>query len=509
MSDLAQRAPSTSGAGGGVRPAPWATLIALAALGAALSFFAVQEQQLQRLDGLWIDEIFSLWQSDSSRDLLWTLRHRILPDANPPLFPFLLYLVRLSGLEPIQSFMALNCLAIGVGCVASIWVSARIGELVGGVLSCALFLLSASVLTYGIEGRTYALALSLSLATSWLVISAVAKPAATHVFGLAAAGLLAACTHVYSGLFACSLASGVAVVATLRRSLPLWRSALALGFAAGAPLLAFVVQEHLRVRGQGWISFNARNVIDSLWFVERMIFGKPLVFTPFAIVLGVSLVQRRSDVPLVFLVAWTLFAVIPLAASLLQPIVVGRYWMICAPSVIVVLTWIVGHEWRGGRSHWIVAAIGAAALLGPLVFSTRTARDFTTSKSVWAAAEARHWAQGCPSASVRVETRGGRPPIFYAIASGLPTRLFTPGDRSIAAPMHLDCPLVGWAEHVLEPGAYLANATDLQLLARLGLSSADGLRVIRHSSGFLVVQSMRSAAPVTRRAAALGGDLVF
>jgi hypothetical protein len=89
---------------------------------------------------------------------------------------------------------------------------------------------------------------------------------------------------------------------------------------------------------------------------------------------------------------------------------------------------------------------------------------------------------------------------LYATASGAPESTFRDASRPDAPVLDASasgCTVLGWAEHVRRGDDYLRAASDAELLSLLRIAATpDEVRILRHSSGFVVLK--REAAESAR-----------
>jgi hypothetical protein len=168
-------------------------------------------------------------------------------------------------------------------------------------------------------------------------------------------GLVAGLAHVYAALLCCCLAAGLVVLScTDNRRGDLLRPALALGLSAGIVILAFIAFAMDRVDQANWIDFSYQSILSAYWDVRRLALGSRLATISFIVLFATGLTVRSTRPSLAaFGVAWALFVMVPLLVSLAQPIILGRYWLIGAPSLIVFIVVLMRRFFQlrdqGGR----------------------------------------------------------------------------------------------------------------------------------------------------------------
>jgi len=78
--------------------------------------------------------------------------------------------------------------------------------------------------------------------------------------------------------------------------------------------------------------------MTAFWYVKVVTVGPRLLLLFMAVLLSAGLLYKRTrPLVIVFGIAFGLFVLLPVVISLKKPILAGRYWMIGAPGLIVVL----------------------------------------------------------------------------------------------------------------------------------------------------------------------------
>jgi hypothetical protein len=458
--------------------------------------FSLETRSILPVNGWWLDELWSLWATDPSLFFADAFAHRIVYDTTPPLYYVALFWVRRLIADEQSAVIVLNFGAMVV-LFATMIVACRKSKMVEwALLAMAVFLCSGPVLRYVIEGRSYLMALALAFAASWSCALAIETPHRRHNLTMfTIIGVLAGLTHVYAALFCCCLAAGlVALSYTFDRRRDLLRPALALGLSAGFVILAFSAWALDRVSQANWIELSYRSILGAYWYVRNLALGSRLA-TIFFIVFFVTGLTVRSARPVAaaFGVAWALFVLIPLLVSRAQPIIVGRYWLIGAPSLIVYMVFLMraffslGNEAGRFRLYWG----GCLASLLFLAFIDANgyfqARTITSEKPIWRGAQmVSPLLHSCLVASVHVNDFVS----LFAIAARVPEELFVDANSSKAElpnSSNSACSVLGWAEH-LDPGEG-SNESKEELLHMLKIDAAPlAVDIRRHRSGFVVMK---------------------
>ncbi|HRE42917.1 MAG TPA: hypothetical protein PKY87_02980 [Terricaulis sp.] len=470
----------------GLSPARVGSIVLILAIVA----FAWAQSDLAARNGLWADEYFSLWASDPAEPLGELLAARILPDTNPPLFFSALALMRPFVEDPRAAFLTLNIIALIMVAVFVGLTGRRAAMPATALGAIALFLISGPVLCFAPEGRAYLMGLCAAFAISWSAALALERPVDRGaLIAFAVLGALAALTHVFAALFAGAFGAALLAEGGLRRRLDLVRAGLVLGGSAALVFGAWLPMVLASMGNIAWIEFTLGAIREALWYVRQLTFGHTLIALAVAGFLALS-VRRAAMRPYlrVFAIAMALFFILPILASFITPLVVGRYWLIGEPAILVLAVFAVRAQLLAPREPLTlaVAAGGVVALLAASLLGFFNAQGFTQTKPIWrGAAIVAPLLAACEAGSVRVSgaplyatASGAAEATFeYAEAPGLPVRAVGEGD----------CPVVGWAEHVRRGDDYLATASDEALLDILKLEG-EGARIVRHDSGFVVLR---------------------
>jgi hypothetical protein len=471
---------------------------ALIILAASVVAFALAQLDLWPRNGFWIDEYFSLWASDPALPLGQLLTERIFPDTNPPLYFSSLALVRFVFEAPRVAFLVLNVIAIALAAGFVVARGKRAGMPATALLAIALFIISGPVLYYAPEGRAYLMGLCAAFAIAWSGAAATKTRAQSSDLGwFVGLGVLAALSHVFAALFAGAFAAGLAIEGLMTRRYDLVRAGLALGASATAVFGVWLVFALPHMSNVAWIEFSVAAIREALWYVRQLTFGHALI--ALAVIGYLAWSARRPEVRphmRVFAIAMALFAVLPILASFFTPLVTGRYWLIGAPAIVVLAAFALRADLRGAtggdagaRRATTSATFGAAALLAATVFGYVNAQAFMASKPVWRGVERVAPLLGdCAPGAVHVWENH-----LYATASGAPESTFRDASRPDTPPLDASasgCPVLGWAEHVRRGDDYLRTASDAELLSLLRIAASTGeVRIVRHSSGFVVLRA--------------------
>jgi hypothetical protein len=475
-------------------------LLALPAFLAAVIIFAIELRALSAINGWWLDELFSLWETDPAVSFLRVLGR--LRQATPPLYDVLLYGVRQLISDPRAAVIVLNLSVLAAG-FAIIFASARkAGMLAWVLLLAAALLCTGAFARYTIEGRTYLLAMTLALLVSWfcsLAILTADKRPRLAVFLLLS--VLCAAAHTFAALLCGCLAAGMLTVALIGKRGELIRPALALALPAGVLALGFTLWTLNRV--PHWMKFDSPAVYGVYRELKTLGFGSGLGLALFGCVLIEALVARPTRrLAVMFGIAWVLFAAVPIAISLRHPAMTGRYFLIAAPSffVFAVLSMREMLAAKAGRGRVVAYRSVALAALSFMLAADAggypAARWSTGAKAIWSGADlvAPHLHE-CPAGTIHVfpevvdefTVMVGAPPGTFVSALWDSTRFVGVKDSP--------CPVLGWAEHIFEgehPSKtypFVSGATAEELLHILKIDALPSqVSIARHWSGYVVMK---------------------
>jgi hypothetical protein len=459
-------------------------LIIFAALSVGFAVLGGLQAWLAPAQGWWNDEVYSLWASDpSAGDVI----ARVTGDSNPPLYFTLLRLMRTFFGDahiavPIASFTAIICSSAFV-----LWISRSVGWLTWGAIAIATFVINGVVTFYFQEARAFLLGACFTFAAAWQCTILVAETSAPRrIVALALLGALAAFTHFYAALAMGSLGGGLALLAILRRRGELLLPGLVLGGGAALSFGAWYAYAHARVAYIAWIAFNFESVHDALWYIRSLALGPAWMAAPLALIVGLAAWRSQALRPnlIVFAIASALFFALPVLISFKTPIIVGRYWTVGVPFLTITLVLIARTFWQAPNRWRTLAWASGALVLVSAGFGASAARYLMQIESVWSgAAIVAERGASCAPGSIRVPNQ----PELYATASGLPEATFVTPTQS-SAPS--DCPVLGWAEHVLRGDHFSTTASELELLQMVGVARpVDGVVIERHPSGFVILRS--------------------
>jgi hypothetical protein len=472
----------------------------------AVALFYLEIRAIMPFNGWWLDELFSVWSSDPSLGFSDAFLHRILEDTTPPLYYSALFWTRRIIADERDAIIFLNVISLFAGLFCVGVASRRAGCLGWALVAGAFFLVSGPVLRYAPEGRAYLMAMAVTFVVTWLCSLAVQiSDKRPHPLSFAVIGVLAAIIHVYAALICVCFAAGMVALSLLTKTRHLFVAGMVLGFATctiTAVYLPFGLESVDRIR---WTELSVQSLIDVYWQIRMMALGSRL-----GVLLLITLFFAGLRLPTtrtlagVFGVAFLLFLLLPILVSLEKPIVGSRYWLIGAPAILV-FTCFVTREFVAsaerqvrGRRCWIGALTGLSFLVIADGVGFAAARADTASKLIWRGAElAGPLLRHCQSKSVHVYTSWGFVPGFAFVAHA-PEALFVnvqdPASEWME-PKDFDCPVLGWAEHVVYRGAerlqgdFVFNANNDELLNLLKIrASPSQVEIHRHQYGYVVLR---------------------
>jgi hypothetical protein len=478
---------------------PITTWMGAALLVTASALFAAAQISISATNGWWGDELFSLWASDTSLSFTRAFGERISPDSNPPLYYAVLYWTRWLITDDRTAILAVNIaamvIAAGVVLVAS-WRAELSRLAVGGLIA---FVLSGPVLYYASEGRCYCLGMAVAFVASWYAALVVEGPRQRP--GLAsfiALGVLAPLTHVYAALLCGGLAAGLLTLAHFSNRRDLVGPGLALGLSASAVFVIWLSMSLSSLGKIGWIEFSPGGVYDAARYVQALAVGKLPNVLLLILLLGFGALDRATRPFFVtFGVAFALFVLLPVIASIKQPIIVGRYWLVGAPALIPLVSF-AARTWflAGGRARLVAAASTLLFLGGASTYGLLAVPFYLSSKMIWRGAEiVRPFLHRCTAGSVHVRSDNmdeNRSFVWaFSKMTGVSPSFFVDAKSPSApniSPAMTHCPILGWAEHISR-GGLMDRATDADLVRYLKIeASPDEVDVRRHGTGFVVLK---------------------
>jgi hypothetical protein len=477
-----------------IDPSKLGRIAASAALVLGFLSYAFFELKIAPLRGLWYDEYWSLYTAD-----LHAGTAVLLSDINTPFYYLLLRATLLTGLSGALALAAVNQFAIVSFSAVALWLFARSGRFWFGLAAIGITLATPTVLTYGLEGRFYALAQFSCFALAAAVLTRLdAGPRKYDLALFIVLALIVSASHLFGALFAGSI-GGAMMLVSLRTS----RQDVVLGFGVGALAIvvaaAWVMVAHAAMFEAGglaeWIPQGASWILGQFWFMNRLLSG----LTPNVVLLAGAVVccgfalNARQNALLVALTAMLFFG-LPVLASAWQPIVTGRYLTIGAPALTLMVTFM---GWRAFETQTSLARVGAALAAGFLLIAVSSAPT-VAHRMTWVgrwpydAAGARAGVAGCASPRVRVYIpaegiRGAVHMFSYEQALAQPDVSLVSSRRPSEDVAAYPCKLIGWGEQVFFS---LPNMSDAEVLQQLGLTNTEGARlhVERRSYGLLILR---------------------
>jgi hypothetical protein len=453
----------------------------------------------------WADELFSLWASDVSLPFSQAFRERIHPDSHPPLYYSLLYWARMVAWDDPSAIATINVIGILFAAGTALWISMR-SDLLG--LACAgiaAFLLSGPTQLFASEARGYSLALSITFLASWYVAVLIQDPLRRpNNMALAGVGVVAALVHVYTALFAGSLAAGMLALTLFKGRKNLFWPGLVLGVSTSMVFLAWFSSVAGALTSILWIEFSLRSIYQAVSYVVHVSAGGWLNAMLLAALLmfGVGIKATRQ-LFLAFGTAFLVFALFPVVVSFHTPIVYGRYWLVGTPALIVVVFFAM-RAWVLDALKWPDRRSPAMAALGALVFVCgSTASGFAagygiaSGKKGWAGAKVvRPLIHSCPDHSIHVASVAIGPfrtfTWGFARMSSAPLALFVDSALESTPPLVAatsPCSVLGWGEHM--PGE-LMKGTDVDILRFMKIAAmTTEVEILRHGQGFVILKRTR------------------
>lgn len=477
-----------------INAAKLAKIGACLALALGLISYVLFELNIAPLRGLWYDEYWSLYTADLSTDpaLLFA-------DINTPLYYLLLRAALMTGLSGALALIFVNQVAIVVFSTVVLWLFTRAGSFWFGLAAIGVVLASPTVLTYGLEGRFYALAQFSCFALTAAVLTRL--DAGPRKYDLALFTLLAAiasAAHLFGALFVGSLSAGMILI-TFRTSRQDTILAFVTGAVAAVVAGAWVVVARSAMFDAGglanWIPPGTAWLIGQFWFVNRLLSGlTPNIVLLAAAVASCALAPRSRPYALLFAFTAVLFFGLPVLASVRLPVVTGRYLTIASPALTLTAMFM---GWRALESRTLPARLGAGLTAAFLVIAVSAAPS-VAHRMTWVGrwpydtAGVRAGVEGCTSPRVRIYVpaegiRGAVHIFSYEQAMGQRDVSLVTSRMPSEDVAFYPCRLIGWGEQVFFSPA---EVTDDEVLRLLGLTNSQDakLRVERRDYGFLVLR---------------------
>ena len=478
--------------------------IGISLLISSLIIFCFEIRSISSVNGWWLDELASMWYTEPRLSFRDIFNDRIITDSNAPLYYSILFFVRHIVLDGRSAILILN-VGVLIAAITAVVVSSRKFGLIGfSLAAAAALLISGPILRYVVEGRSYLMALMLVYIASWLCWLTVegsgeGSGRRQNLASFALVGMLAALTHLFAALFCCCLSAGMIVLFFSNRRREILGPALVLGTTSCCFSAVWLIYGVNQAHKIDFIIFSMNSLVSSIFEFKIFAFGPRVMLVAFLLILTASILSRAARYSLIlFLCSFILFFVVPIIISFERPIILGRYWLVGAPVIIVFTTFFARSAFlssgSGGRRH-LHLACGFGAVLFLLITDVSgfmQARAFTANKSIWeGAAVAAPLLRLCPAGSVHVNWRGA----YFAFAAQAPEQVFvdvvnnSPPEiaeaATLAGPV---CSVLGWAEDLRQGEDFLGKASDEELLRILKVhASPSEVDIRRHRYGFVVL----------------------
>lgn len=457
----------------------------------------VGQFRVATVNGLWLDELFSLVYSNPNLTFQ-DVTPGIIRDTTPPLHMYSLWLIRHAVTDLRGSFLILNLLAGVIAFLAALRYSRSLG-MPWVMAMFGVFLASGEAQYFLQEGRPYFLACSVVMAGTVLSLDRlIGAPGRPSPLLFAIVGFLAAMSHLYASIVLAGLAFSLCAAGLLFKRRDLLIDGFVLGFVTSVASVgwsAWAMTFADRVR---WLTFDLSVLKNTLSMWGLITFGSflsaGLVLAGYA---AATFWKPTRPVALAIGVALGLFFGLPILVSLVQPIIASRYFLIGSPLVGAGLVLFVRaaatSRTMAGRSVLVLCALGLAVTTW---YGPSAAVRMSGEKQIWrGSAMVAREAAGCPAQSLRVGHPPGETNFLdrYALASGLARSTFIDTETAPAESLSgsiPNCPIAGWYEHAKDDaGRFLAQpeTPDTVLLSVLGLDGdPSGYEVIRHGTGYVV-----------------------
>jgi mannosyltransferase len=352
---------------------------------------------------LWYDEAFSLAVARADWPVFWAA---LLSDGVHPPGYYLLLRASLVLLGSSELALRFPSALAGTLAIALIYQLGRsLGNRRWGLVAALLLALNPFALWYAQEARMYSFLLCLTVAGAYAFWRLVARPTPRHWLWLAFISALSFSLHYFAFMF--SLAQFVYLVVRLRqthRVLRWWVTAQAAAFLPFTPWAVAVATREGRNFGIGWI--HPPTLLDLPLTLSNLALALsnpnwPLTWAALALVgvtLVVGVVTQTKHLTLhaprstrytlfpasyTFLLVWLL---VPIAftwlISLWLPLYVDRFFIICLPSLLLLISTI------SLSSAWLARGTMTVLIMASILASVRLWVDPNLAKEDWRAAAA-------------------------------------------------------------------------------------------------------------------------
>ena len=370
--------------------------------GAALLMGILSLYQLGHFS-FWRDEIASVRFASAPLSELLTIIGRDRSVADVPFmatYTLLLHFwLRIAETEAQIRFLSLLA---GVATTAPIYfIGRRVGGWLAGTLSAFAFAAAPYAIEWNQEARSYSLAMLASATLTLLLLRALERPTVLRwlLYGVVAAVSLY--VHFFVGLV---LAAHVAYV-LVTRSWPSLGPLLAAAVPLGIAVLPFPYVAGQYGGAYGWIPDLSINVIRNT--LVSLAGGIPVLVALSALAVAAVAFHRRDRRIWLLLAAATLPIVVAIAASVVRPMLLPRYFVVCLPFIALLAG--IGLAALRPRVARLAAVAAMAALLAlslPAAYTDDRAQD-------WRSAGAYIAASAHPGDRFVAKPWGGRELRYY------------------------------------------------------------------------------------------------
>jgi hypothetical protein len=452
--------------------------------------FALEVYSISGANGWWLDELWSAWATDPTMAFNKAFSERIAYDTTPPFYYVALFWTRRLIADERSAVILLNLTLIAAFAAAIIVSSRKLGMISWALIAFGALLCSGPVLRYVVEGRAYLMAMVIAFAASWYSAFAVDRQSICEnrkTFALL--GIIAALTHVFAALFC--LAAGLIAYSYFDNRPRLRGPGLALGLSAGIGGLLFIAWAVRLAEQASWIEFSYESMLATYWDIRQLVFGSRIAIVLFvAFFLIAMLLPSARSLAVIFGVTWSLFVLIPILVSFVQPIILSRYWLTGAASIVIFVVFLTrALAFDVHAAHPRLRMVGALACLAFLTLTEASsyskAFSFVSDKPAWRGVElVKPVLQGCPSAAVHVNGFVN----LFATAARVSHSMFldasstkTPFIRAALS----SCSVLGWAEHLSRQFVLEASEEELLQLLKIDAGRPE-VNIIRHAHGFVI-----------------------